>query len=268
MRRRIARSCMLMLLLGAGLLLPASLSAQRGTLTVPRGCTVTVPSGARLCADTIFANGTGHGTLTLADPTGVCSGSIVIPVELLSFSAVLQDGAVSLAWTTATESGNYGFEVQRQAGQNMWQTLGFVEGRGSSTETRLYRFTDPLADLPGEAAVLRYRLRQIDLDGQFEYSPEVEVTLDVPLPRFALDGYPTPCDDVYTLRLTLAEPRGMSIRLLDMAGRVLRTVTKDAAFPAGSHSLRLRTANIPSGLYLLVAESATERRSVKIVIRR
>ena len=60
----------------------------------------------------------------------------------------------------------------------------------------------------------------------------------------------------------------MSIRLLDMAGRVLRTVTKDAAFPAGSHSLRLRTANIPSGLYLLVAESATERRSVKIVIRR
>ncbi len=93
--------------------------------------------------------------------------------------------------------------------------------------------------------------------------PEVELRLDAPLPRFVLTGYPSPCDEAYTLRLRLAEPAVTNIRLHDITGRVALTVAQDALLPAGSHSMMMRTAEVPSGLYLLVVESQEGRRTEK-----
>ena len=264
MTKRTILTGILALLLG--LLMPSILSAQRGTITIPRGESIYVPQGAVICADTIFANGSGHGTLTLADPSCLCSGSVVIPIELLTFSATLQDGVVQLSWITATETRNFGFEVQRSSTGD-WNTLGFVEGSGTTTKAQSYRFTDMLRDISVETSVLHYRLKQIDLDGRYEYSPEVEVRLDQSLPRFALEDFPSPCDDQLTVRLTVAEAGNTSIRLHDIAGRVVMIIAQDAVLPAGSHSMMVRTAEVPSGLYLLVVESQEGRQTEKVVIR-
>jgi len=264
MTKRTILTGILALLLG--MLLPSILSAQRGTITIPQGASISVPQSAVICADTIFANGTGHGTLTLADPSCLCSGSVVIPVEMLTFSATLQKGVVHLAWTTATETGNYGFEVQRNI-DGAWNTLGFVEGRGTTTNAHSYQFTDKLQDVQLETTQLRYRLKQIDLDGQYEYSPEVEVRLDGTLPQFALGSFPAPCNDQMTVRLTVAETEATSIRLHDIAGHVVMIIAQDAVLAAGSHSMMVRTAEVPSGPYLLVVESREDRRTEKIVIR-
>jgi hypothetical protein len=250
-----------------GVLLPALLVAQRGNVVIPVGASISVPQGAVLCADTIFANGPGHGTLSLADPTCICSGSVVIPVELLTFSARLRDNAVHLTWTTATETRNYGFEVQRNAGSNDWNTLGFVAGSGSSTRTHSYRFVDALHELPAGTRTLRYRLKQIDIAGDYEYSPEVEVWLHQSLPRFALAGFPSPCDEQLTVHLTVGYSGPVNIRLYDLTGRVAMVIAQDALLAHGSHMLRIQTAKVPSGLYLLVTESGEGRASEKVVIR-
>jgi hypothetical protein len=265
MTKRTILTGILALLLG--LLLPSILSAQRGTITIPQGASISVPQGAVICADTIFANNPGYGTLTLVDPSGICSGCVVIPIEMLTFSVTLQDGVVHLSWTTATETRNYGFEVQRKTGKDDWSALGFVEGSGTATKAHAYTFTDLLRDVSPEISVLQYRLKQIDLDGQYEYSPEVKVRLDGPLPRSALEGFPSPCNDQLTVRLTLAEAGATSILLHDITGRVVLTVTQDAILPAGSYSMRVRTAELPSGLYLLVVENREGRRTKKVVIR-
>lgn len=249
-----------------GLILPISGFAQRGNIVIPSGASITVPLGARICADTIFANGTGHGTLTLADPSCLCSGSVIIPVELLTFSATVGDGVVLLSWTTATETRNFGFEVQRRI-NGAWEARGFVEGSGTNYKRQTYRFTDRLQDVAPETARLRYRLKQIDLDGHIDYSPEVEVLLGTTPMRFALEQYPSPCDEELTVRLTLNQPGKTSIRLHDLTGRIVMVIAQEILMEPGCHSLRVQTDQVPSGLYLLVAESSDSRSARKVVIR-
>lgn len=248
------------------LLLPTTLSAQIGNIIISTGAEITIPTGAVLCADTIFANNPGYGTITYPNVNSICR-AVVIPVELIRFSASQVHGSVLLAWSTVAETNSYGFEVQRKTENSDWSALGFNPGHGSTSEQHSYGFTDDLEDLPAYCCELRYRLKQIDLDGQYEYSPEVELLLNQPLPRFALEGYPSPCDDALTVRLTLGEAGVTNIRLHDIAGRMVKIIAQDAILPAGSHSMRVRTAEVPSGLYLIVVENREGQRSEKVLIR-
>ena len=114
----------------------------------------------------------------------------MLPVELTSFAATADGGAVVLSWTTASETNNAGFEVEHRSGDaagtamsSVWQRLAFVEGRGTAVEAQTYGFrAEGLA--PGTH---RFRLKQVDYDGVFEYSPEVEVVVEVPR-RLALEA--------------------------------------------------------------------------------
>ena len=85
-----------------------------------------------------------------------------LPVELTSFSYNLIGSKVELNWTTATESNNSGFSVERK--NDEWTEIGFVAGSGTTTEPRSYSFVDE--NLP--SGVYQYRLKQVDFDGSFE----------------------------------------------------------------------------------------------------
>lgn len=248
-------------------LMPAMLTAQRGTITIPIGASISIPLGAEICADTIFANGAGHGRLNIANPSCLCSGIVITPVELLMLSAMLQNGIVQLTWGTATESHNYGFELQRRTSTENWTPIAFIQGHGSTMAPQAYQYADRLDDLPRSTTMLRYRLRQIDFNGHSDFSPEVEIHLDRPLPRFQLVGYPSPCDQSYTLHMTMSETAALNIRLHDVTGRVVMPITQNAVLPAGSHIMRVYTADLPSGLYLLVVDHADGRRTEKVTIR-
>ena len=99
---------------------------------------------------------------------------IPVPVELTTFNAVYSNGKVNLEWITATETNNYGFEVERRDGNLSFQTIGFVSGAGTSTNRVTYNFTDNNLS----SNKYYYRLKQIDFDGIYEYSQEVLV--DIP----------------------------------------------------------------------------------------
>ena len=249
------------------LFLPLTAPAQRGDIVVCSGAAITVPNGAQICADRIFANNPGYGTLNLANKTCLCSGAIVIPVELLSFSASLHNGSVLLSWITATETLNYGFEVQRKSATGNWMRVGFVEGHGNTTQQHAYSFTDGLEDLPAYCCELRYRLRQVDFDGREAFSPVVELRLDAPLPQFALEAFPSPCDAELTVRFTLKTAATVQLRLLDLAGRLIRDFSLGSISPAGCHSVLAPTAELPSGQYLLMLHAGTQQRTAKVIVR-
>ncbi|MCB9250452.1 MAG: hypothetical protein H6613_18845 [Ignavibacteriales bacterium] len=105
-----------------------------------------------------------------------------LPVELTAFTANLNSNKVELLWQTATEVNNYGFDVERQkkevSSQNsVWEKLAFVEGHGNSNSPKSYSFTDNTSNASGK---FLYRLKQIDIDGTFEYSDAVEINLGAP----------------------------------------------------------------------------------------
>src|SRR5690606_823002 len=92
----------------------------------------------------------------------------IIPVELTAFNASVNINEVVLDWTTATELNNLGFEIQRKSVEGEFETIGFVSGKGTTTEVNNYSFTDSKVD----AGNYSYRLMQKDFDGTFAYSQE------------------------------------------------------------------------------------------------
>ena len=102
----------------------------------------------------------------------------VLPVELNSFIGEEKNNQVTLNWVTETEVNNYGFEVERSSSSiillQSWKKIAFVNGNGNSNSSKEYTYTDKNST---GGSKYQYRLKQIDNDGQFEYSKIVEVEM-------------------------------------------------------------------------------------------
>ena len=113
--------------------------------------------------------------------------TIAVPVELTSFTGSSVDGNVTLNWSTATEINNRAFEIERRKENSAFVLIGFVEGNGTTTEKQEYTFIDKNIT----TGKYYYRLKQLDFDGTFEYSNEIEV--DAAPVSFSLEqNYPNP----------------------------------------------------------------------------
>ena len=148
------------------------------------------------------SDGTGTTTTPVVHRTGMSGFSEFgvggasdnpLPVELSSFSASIIGSAVKLNWRTETEVNNYGFEIQKSQMSNVksqteWETIGFVEGYGNSNSPKDYSFTDASV----VSGTYSYRLKQIDIDGQFEYSKIIEVNLGAPKKYELAQNFPNP----------------------------------------------------------------------------
>ncbi len=187
-----------------------------------------------------------------------------VPVELTDFTLNLVDGKVELIWETATETNNKGFEIQRQntkrnsdnvslvpaspingyAATN-WEKIGFVEGNGTTADAHKYSFTD---EKP-EQGLNRYRLKQIDFDGGFEYSAVVETEL-LPTQFKLFQNYPNPFNPTTTVKFQLPEQAVVNISLFDILGRKVKELFNRSA-EAGAYKLQLDGANLGSGVYII-----------------
>ena len=194
----------------------------------------------------------------------------VIPVELASFSATSQDGKVLLEWSTATESNNYGFEIERRAADSQqWEKAGFVKGMGTTAEKQTYRFVDQVAG----TGDYFYRLKQIDSDGSYTYSDEVRVSAAVP-DELGLDqNYPNPFNP--TTEIAFRVPKdykgAIRIRIYNLLGREVRSF-QFINIESGLHKVVWdgRDNNgheVGSGAYIYTLESSkgvTFRKMVKL----
>jgi photosystem II stability/assembly factor-like uncharacterized protein len=186
------------------------------------------------------------------------------PVELLSFTAsVLQnEKAVQLYWTTATETNNSGFEVERFQDYKIeklqdWETIGFVPGFGTTTELKSYSFIDE--DVT--TGTYKYRLKQIDFDGTFNYSNEIEVEVDFTPKEFVLyQNYPNPFNPSTTIKyeipsVTLRQAQSdimVSLKVYDVLGNEVATLVNEEKQP-GVYEVEFRPEsgikNPASGVY-------------------
>ena len=188
-----------------------------------------------------------------------------LPVELARFDATADSESIQLTWTTASEIKNAGFEVERRRGENaQWSQVGFVDGRGTTSEPKTYSLTD--ADVPYEADSLHYRLRQIDTDGSATLSKTVEVALAAP-ERLSLHGnYPNPFRAQTTIRYALPQRKHVTVAVYDLLGREVATLV-DEQQEAGRHQLRFDAAQLSSGAYFvrLTSEGTTRTQKMTVV---
>ena len=134
--------------------------------------------------------------------------TIFTPVELTRFEGVVNGSDAALMWQTASETNNAGFEVQMRAdGVSDYHALEFVEGHGTTTEVQNYSYTVRNLD-PG---VYAFRLKQIDFDGAFEYSDEIEVTIGVPDTHLLTNAYPNPFNPQARFSLSVAQTQNVNV---------------------------------------------------------
>jgi hypothetical protein len=195
-----------------------------------------------------------------------------LPVELTEFEGYLSDGTVRLTWTTASETGNARFDVQRTAAGTStigsgatWSTVGSVDGRGTTDEPQSYRLTD--SDLPYEADSLTYRLRQVDLDGTVSYSDPITIKRPSVSTVELQNTYPNPARQRVTARFTLprSAAQDATLQLYDVLGRSVRSI--DVSEHAGRHKQPLDVSGLPSGVYVLRLEAGgtAEARRLTVV---
>ncbi|MBR9979251.1 MAG: T9SS type A sorting domain-containing protein [Bacteroidetes bacterium] len=155
------------------LLFPSVLTAQRGDIILDAATKITVPDGAEICADRIYADSSRFGTLLIANRHCICD----------------------------------------------------------------------------EATVLGVRPERLPA-------------------RPVLQVYPSPCDDVVTLRYHVHRPSVVRVMLTDALGRVIRTVQAGKQHITGWYSLRISTAALPSGLYGLLVDTSAGRQYTPVLVRR
>jgi len=189
--------------------------------------------------------------------TIVSEESSALPVELVAFTAELIDDKVKLEWETAMEINNYGFDVERKIvdviNQTEWEKIGFVLGNGTSASNKYYEFFDEFPP----AELLEYRLKQIDIDGTYEYfrltakvdaSTITGITDKIPT-EFALhQNYPNPFNPSTTIKFDLPEKSNVSIVIYNVLGQTISSLVNEE-LNAGYHEVNFNAENLSSNIY-------------------
>ncbi len=191
--------------------------------------------------------------------------SSIIPVELTSFSGRVENGSVILNWSTATETNNRGFEVERsqksEDGNQNWENVGFVNGNGTTTKQHNYSFKDN-KNLSGN---YNYRLKQIDFDGSFEYSNIVEVNITSPV-KFSLEqNYPNPFNPGTVISWKSPVSSRQTLKVYDVLGREVATLVNEYK-PAGTYQVEFNASKLPSGIYFYRLNAGSFTQTKKMIL--
>ncbi len=205
----------------------------------------------------IFANN-GGGTNFFVDDVVLEN---IVPVELTAFTAAANGSDVTLAWATASETNNAGFEVQMRQGGD-WSPLGFVAGHGTTTEAQTYSYTAAGLD-PG---TYTFRLKQVDFDGAFEYSGEVEATVEVVGTHVLTQAYPNPFNPQAQFSLTVARDQHVSAALYNVLGQRVATLFDGTLEANALHALTIDGRALASGTYVVRIQGETFSDALRVTL--
>ncbi len=197
----------------------------------------------------------------------------ILPVELTSFAAKVIGKSVMLNWETATEINNYGFDIERAVISNLpagrqaevrnlsWEKIGFVNGNGNSNAPKVYSFVDDKVS----AGKYSYRLKQIDNDGQIEYSKTIEVDMNG-VRKFELSqNYPNPFNPTTTIKFNLPEAGTVKLTLFNILGQQIRTLVNEFK-ESGTHTINFDASELNSGMYIYKIESGSFTQTRKMTL--
>jgi hypothetical protein len=192
---------------------------------------------------------------------------VYVPVELTSFTAYVIKNDVNLIWSTATELNNKGFEIERASSltppgqEKLWRTIGFIPGFGTTTETHSYSFIDNDIELGNYT----YRLKQIDFDGAFEYSDEVQVEISIPLKYELAQNYPNPFNPSTTIKYSIPKTGNVQLKVYDIIGNEVATLINETKTP-GSYEVHFNSAELATGVYIFSIRAGNFIQTRKMIL--
>ena len=216
----------------------------------------TVPAGSYLTTDNIetaeFTSGGNHDSL---NDFGLWGGAL--PVEWLSFTGKYVGDQVRLDWSTGSEENNSHFIIERTHDGAHWEQIGEVAGAGWSTEINRYMFIDenPYSDFN------YYRIKQVDYDGEFDYSKVVLVSSMVQAARLDLTVHPNPANDFARIRV-IGGSKNTRIDIINLQGVLVKHITV-----TDNPVITLDATNLDTGIYFVKYNNGLESITKKLVVK-
>lgn len=191
------------------------------------------------------------------------TGSNALPVELNTFSAKIVNNFILLNWQTVTEVNNYGFEIERSTDKAVWNKIGFVQGAGNSNSPKNYSYTDNTA----VSGKYFYRLKQLDTDGTFDYSPVAEVDMGLLPGGYRLEqNYPNPFNPSTNIKFAFSKDTKAAIKVYNALGIEVREIFNGVAEAGRVYDIQFNAAGLSSGVYYykLITPEKTDVRKMML----
>ena len=182
--------------------------------------------------------------------------SVVLAVELQSFTAVAKGSANRLTWTTNQEKNHDSFIIERSFDGHDYTTIGTVKSQGATAVEKVYNFTDetPLS-------ITYYRLKMKDLNGSEQVSKAVAINRN-DAKTYLLECYPSVVHDKITV--LYATPENALLIVTDLLGQVV--LKRDLAASLLTNALDLDLSNLSKGLYFMRLDNNQTHLLKKIII--
>lgn len=172
----------------------------------------------------------------------ICVTAVILPVELVAFNGNVENDQIRLEWQTASEQNNNGFEIQKSIDGRFWDQLDFVEGNGTTLVPNKYTSIDqsPIGGMN------YYRLKQMDFNGNFEFSNVISVDFN----RLKeITAYPNPVNDQLIIKAQLSKE--VDIQIYNTLGQ---SVYQNTQFL--NSQLGLDLSDLKTGTYYLNIDNA------------
>ena len=188
-----------------------------------------------------------------------------MPVKMMGFNFSIFEKNVSLKWSTASEVNNAGFEVERAEirSENLeFRKVGYVKGIGNSNTINNYSFTDRVQ----ESGKYKYRLRQTDYNGNFEYH-NLSQAVEIGIPKkFSLkQNYPNPFNPVTKISFDLPEDENVNLTVFDLKGSKIKELLNGKK-PAGYYEISFDGSNLSSGIYIAILKTNNQNASKRMIL--
>lgn len=201
----------------------------------------------------------------LLGPVVFSLNTTTLPVSLINFKAKAEASSNKCIWSTASETNNDFFAIERSDNNTSFEEIGKTDGAGQSNNVRNYTFYD---QNPPEG-IAYYRLKQVDFDGKYTYSQAVSVNRNTTTATTGNDLqlssiFPNPFTDQFTIQYTLETDGNMKFYLYDSKGRIV--MSKEEPGQKGSNSFSAGNLDhLPPGTYLLHVIKGTEKITQKVI---
>ncbi len=190
------------------------------------------------------------------------TSALSLPVELSGLNGTAMNGKVRLTWSTKTEVNNAGFEIQRLE-KSVWNNVGFVQGHGTTNTSHDYSYTDS----PNGPGKYFYRLKQIDRDGKFIFSDQIESEVGLTAQDYSLSqNYPNPFNPTTNISFAVKERQFVSLKVYNLVGQEVATLVNGVVEPNSLQTVEFNGKDLSSGIYFYTLTSKDRHEVRKLML--
>lgn len=185
--------------------------------------------------------------------------SNLLPVELITFHGKISGTSNHLFWSTASETNNDYFSIERSSDGQAFIEIGRINGAGNSQSESTYTYTD----FTPKIKTNYYRIKQIDFDGKYEYSNIISLK-NKNKEKDKLLLYPNPAKNNLRLDFSTDHSSTAYIKIIDTQGKSI--LTQQSILGIGNNSILLDITSLPTGAYILKLSYGEQTKISKLLI--